>query len=484
MKRRDFLDSLAVGIGSAFLGSTADLWAREPDKRPNILFIFADDQSHEALGMFASEVETPNLDKLAARGATFTNAYNQGSWTPAVCAASRTMLNTGRFLWNSKNFYKHGAIPWREYHEGEEQSLLWSQYFHRAGYDTYMSGKWHVKTPAEKIFDRTGHVRGGMPRQSKAGYSRPKGPEDYKNGWKPWEKEYGGFWQGGTHWSEVLANEGVQFLEEAQNEKKPFFMYLAFNAPHDPRQSPRKYVDKYPLNNIDLPENFLPEYPFNSKIGCGRGLRDEKLAPFPRTDYSVKVNRQEYYAIISHMDDQVGRILQALEASGQSENTYIIFTADHGLACGHHGLMGKQNMFEHSMKSPLILTGPGIPAGEIIGTPVYLQDIMPTSLQMAGIEIPDSVDFKSLLPLIRGKQERQYKAIYGAYLNVQRMVRKDDYKLIYYPKIDKTLLFNLKNDPKEMRNLADDPKYSRKLSELMQTLRELQSEMGDKLEIG
>jgi len=252
------------------------------------------------------------------------------------------------------------------------------------------------------------------------------------------------------------------------------------SVPASRGQGPQ-YVDKYPLEKIKLPKNFLPEYPYSEQIGCGRKLRDERLAPFPRTDYSVKVNRQEYYAIISHMDDQVGRILNALESSGTRRSTYIFFTADHGLACGHHGLMGKQNMFEHSMKAPLLVAGPGIPPGKVIDTPVYLQDIMPTSLEIAGMEVPDCIDFRSLMPLIRGERKQQYDAIYGAYLGLQRMVRQGDYKLIYYPRIEKSLLFNLKDDPQEMVNLAEQAGYADKVEEMQQLLRRLQGDMGDDL---
>ena len=115
----------------------------------------------------------------------------------------------------------------------------------------------------------------------------------------------------------------------------------------------------YPVENITLPVPFLAEYPYKDSIGCGRSLRDEKLAPFPRTENAVKVNRREYYAIITHMDAQIGRILDGLEKSGMANNTYIVFSADHGLGCGHHGLLGKQNMYDHSIRVPWIIAGPG-----------------------------------------------------------------------------------------------------------------------------
>jgi choline-sulfatase len=270
-----------------------------------------------------------------------------------------------------------------------------------AGYRTYMTGKWHVRANATKAFDVSAHVRGGMPKQTPQGYGRPvEGQEDP---WKPWEESFGGYWEGGTHWSEVVADDALGFLEDAAAQEKPFFMYIAFNAPHDPRQSPKQFVDRYPLDTIMVPKNYLPLYPYKDSIALGTGQRDEKLAPFPRTEYSVKVNRQEYYAIISHMDEQIGRILEGLKASGLAENTYIFYTADHGLSVGHHGLMGKQNMYDHSVRVPFVVNGPGITANHRITVPIYLQDLMPTTLQLAGVEKPEHVDFTSIMPLLEAE---------------------------------------------------------------------------------
>jgi arylsulfatase A-like enzyme len=461
-------------IGLLLLGLVASLSASEG--RPNILFVFADDQCHEALSRFGSQVQTPNLDRLAEQGTVFRTGYNPGAWGAAVCASSRTMLNTGRSLWRAHALHN-------SWNKDDQPEGLWSQLMADAGYATYMSGKWHVKVAPDAVFQTTSNVRGGMPKQTKAGYNRPKDAADYANGWKPWDPQHGGFWEGGKHWSEVLADDGIAFIEQAAESDQPFFMYLAFNAPHDPRQAPKQYVDQYPLESIEVPVNTLPEYPYNKQMGSPRGLRDERLAPFPRTDYSVKVNLQEYYAIITHMDAQIGRILEALEASGKADNTVILFTADHGLAVGQHGLMGKQNMFEHSMRAPLILSGPGIPQAKEITTPVYLQDVMPTTLELAGREIPAEVDFKSLLPLVRGERTIQYPAICGAYRDKQRMVRLDRYKLIYYPSADVTLLFDLEEDPHEMKNLAQNPEYAETLRKCWETLKELQVEVGDPLDL-
>jgi choline-sulfatase len=447
-----------------------------PSNKPNVLFIFADDQCHEAVRAFGHlDIDTPNLDRLVESGTSFSHAYNMGAWGGAVCVASRTMLNTGRFVWNAYG---------RNLADDVAQDRFWSQQMKRAGYDTYMTGKWHVGVGAEQVFDVAVDVRGGMPKQVPEGYNRPIDEADYnrEDAWKPWDPKHGGYWKGGKHWSEVVGDHGVEFIEQAAGKENPFFMYLAFNAPHDPRQSPKEYVDRYPLDRIAVPENMLPEYPYADAI-CGKKLRDERLAPYPRTDYSVKVNRQEYFAIITHMDEQIGRILDVLEKSGKADNTYIFFTADHGLAVGHHGLIGKQNMYEHSMRVPFMVVGPGIKPGRTVEAPIYLQDIMPTTLELAGAEVPDHVEFKSLKPVLSDDKKEHYPAIYGAYMHRQRLIVVGDYKLIVYPTIKVERLYNLKNDPQEKNDLAGNPEYASKRAELRAALTRLQQEMNDPVDM-
>jgi len=442
------------------------------NKQPNILFIFADDMSYQVVNSLGNaEVQTPQIDLLMNSGTIFSHTYNQGGWNGAICVASRSMLNCGQFLWNAHKRDKKKEL---------ESGQLWSQLMAKAGYDTYFSGKWHVSgVKATNIFKTVGNVRGGMPRQTDEGYNRPI--EGKKDVWSPYDTKFGGFWEGGKHWSEVLGDNSVKFIQQAAKSDKPFFMYLAFNAPHDPRQSPKKYVDKYPLKNISIPKSFLPEYPYAEEI-AGKKLRDERLAPYPRTHHAVKVNRQEYYAIITHMDDQIRRIIEALKASGKYDNTYIVFTADHGLSVGHHGLIGKQNMYDHSMRVPFVICGPGIKA-QRCNTSIYLQDIMPTTLELAGIKKPEQVQFKSLIPLLENSNQPQYDAIYGGYIDKQRMITMGDFKLIHYPKSNTTLLFDLKNDPEEMKNLAADAKYADTLKSLKKKFIELQKETGDDLKV-
>lgn len=445
-------------------------------KKPNILFIFADDMCYELIRELGhTDIDTPNLDRLVRQGTTFTHAYNMGSWSGAVCVASRTMLNTGRYIWNANVIYKNTA-------KEAENGRMWSQYMSGAGYQTFMTGKWHVRADTGKIFDVSQNVRGGMPKAVPSTYNRPlKGKSDV---WSPYDKSLGGFWEGGKHWSEVVADDAVEFMNISKKSDKPFFMYLAFNAVHDPRQVAKKYIDDYPLDRIKVPKSFLPEYPYKDEIKNPKTLRDEKLGPFPRTHHAVKVHRQEYYALTTHMDEQIGRILKALKETGQDENTYIFFTADHGLAVGHHGLFGKQNMYDHSLRVPFIAVGPGIKGGRKTAAPIYLQDVMPTSLELAGVEKPQQVEFHSLMPMLHGKQKRSHlKSVYGAYLDAQRAIIDDGYKLMLYPRAKVVRLYHLKKDPLELKDLAGKGDSKPVMKNLFAKFLKQQKVLGDTLEI-
>ncbi|MCA8997630.1 MAG: sulfatase-like hydrolase/transferase [Planctomycetaceae bacterium] len=446
------------------------------EQKPNILFLFADDQCYDTIHALGNEeIETPNLDRLVKDGTTFTHCYNMGGWNGAICVASRTMLNTGRYLW-------HANDVWKTSKQEREQGRWWSEYMKKAGYQTYMTGKWHVNAAAEQSFHQAAHVRGGMPNQTPQGYDRPKFGEP--DTWSPYDESFGGFWAGGRHWSEVVADDAIGFLKHAQAQEKPFFMYIAFNAPHDPRQAPKSFIEKYRAKDLAIPASFQPEYPYKDGMGCSEKLRDEHLAPFPRTEYAVEIHRQEYYAIITHLDEQIGRILNQLEETGKRDSTWIVFTADHGLAVGHHGLIGKQNMYDHSVRVPFMIIGPGVEAGQKIDIPIYLQDVMPTTLELAGVEKPDHVEFHSLLPLLRGEQtEGSYDAIYGAYVDRQRMVTMDGYKLILYPKISVARLYHVAEDPHELHDLLADGKTHPMAAKLFARLLKLQTETGDTLDL-
>ncbi|GAB5561277.1 MAG: sulfatase-like hydrolase/transferase [Synoicihabitans sp.] len=444
--------------------------------KPNILFLFADDQTYAAVREFGlTDIDTPHLDRLVKRGTTFTHAYNMGAWSGAVCVASRTMLMTGRSL------YDAGAHD-RQLAAEIKKGVMWPQLMKQAGYRTYFTGKWHVKAATELIFDEVRHQRPGMPRTNLNDHNRPHvGQPDT---WDAADESLAGFWEGGRHWSAIVADDAIDYLEEAETHDEPFFMYAAFNAPHDPRQAPQSYLDRYPLDRIELPDTFLPYYPFKEEMASGVKLRDEQLAPFPRTEYAVKVHRREYYALVTHLDAQIGRVLDALDASGEADNTWVFFSADHGLSVGQHGLLGKQNMYEHSLRVPFIVAGPGVPANHRMAAPIYLQDIMPTTLALAGVDAPDHVFFNDLLPQIMGRQgETNYPAILGSYLDKQRAVIREGWKLILYPDAQAVRLYNVALDELEEHDHAGYPGTIERQRALFAELLILQAELGDELDL-
>lgn len=434
-------------------------------ERPNFLFILTDDQAIDTISAFGNDrIHTPNIDRLAASGTTFSHVFNQGSWSGAVCAPSRQMINTGRNLHNT------GFTPKKE----NTDHPLWGETFRKAGYETFITGKWHVGEKAlKRSFDigRAVH-EAGMPHLHKGGQ------------WKPWLTEFGGdqAWskaQVNQHTSEAFADAAINYLsQKTDTESQPFFMYVGFTAPHDPRQSPQEYVDKYPAESINLPENFMPYHPFDAG---DFNNRDEALMDFPRNAKQTKEFIGEYYAMIEHMDVQVGRILDKLEASGLADNTFIIFTSDHGLAVGKHGLAGKQNNYEHSIRAPFIISGQGIPKQKTSKGMFYLNSVFPTTAELANIPIPASVEAKSIVPLLKGEKESMYDNIYGSYRHFQRMVRNHRYKLIYFPMLKKHLLFDLKEDPWELNNIAHLPEHKDTIASMSITLEKLKTWVGDPL---
>jgi arylsulfatase A-like enzyme len=461
----------------------AELGASPPANgtvRPNFLVVVADDQCYRTINALNNqEVHTPNFDRMVNRGTTFTHCFHQGSWTGAICVASRAMLHTGRFVWKCGG-NNCGNYP------------LLGETLQSAGYSTHIVGKWHNGDRTALRSFQTGQTIGpAMYESGPLAYHRPKAGDP----WTPWDPQFGGQWtphvwdirraqaspryEVQEHSCELYADKAVQFLRNLPPQReKPFFLYVAWNAPHDPRQAPKSFVDRYPPDKIEVPANFLPDHPFDQ--GDNR-VRDEILAPFPRTPEAVQLHRSEYYALVSYLDEQLGRILDSLDKSGQAGNTYIIITGDHGLAVGEHGLLGKQNLYDCSTRMPFIVAGPGIQQGRRIDALMYQHSIFPTLCDLAGAPIPAAVEFPSLLPLLQGNRERMFASVYCAYRGFQRMARTETHKLILYPEVKQVQLFDLAKDPWEINNLAGDPRHGATMTDLFRELKKWQGTVGDTL---
>jgi arylsulfatase A-like enzyme len=423
---------------------------------PNILFLFSDDQRADTIRALGNAViETPCLDRLAARGAAFTRAYCMGAQQGAVCVPSRAMLLTGRTLFRIK--------------ENLDGQPTWPEAFAKAGYETFITGKWHNQAPSLlRTFQAGRNVfLGGMGADPYALPVQHFDPDRALTEKKP----------SGKHCVELFSDTAIEFLK-GRKEGKPFLAYVAFNAPHDPRIAPKEYHDRTNAAKPPLPANFLPQHPFNSGNLTGR---DEELAPWPRTPELVRQHLADYYASIAFVDAQVGRILDALRESGLEDNTIVVFASDHGLAIGSHGLFGKQNLYDHSMRAPLILAGPAVPKGKKLDALCYLLDIFPTLGDLAGVAPPEGSEGRSLGAVLRGSATGVRGSLFTAYTKVQRALRDDRWKILAYPQINKTQLFDLENDPSEMKDLSSDPAHAEELRRLRDLLERAQQEYGDGL---
>ncbi|MBY0503095.1 MAG: sulfatase-like hydrolase/transferase [Bryobacteraceae bacterium] len=422
--RRGFLPVVSAGLASS------------ATRRPNVLLINTDDQRFDTIAALGNpEIKTPTLDSLVRRGFTFRNLYSQGGMVPAMCLPSRTMLMTGRSVFH---------IPGRTDPPPPGLPLL-AKAFEQSGYHTYHYGKrGNTYGPASEAF------------MTKL-YSV-----------EAFEKR--------AEQSERHADQVIAWLE-GHRQSDPFFIYLAPPVPHDPRSAPVRFREMYDPSKITLPRNFMPEHPFDNG---DLKIRDEMLAPFPRTPEEMRRQLADYYATITCFDFHLGRIFDTLRKTGAARETIILFTSDQGLAVGgRHGLMGKQNLYEH-FKSPLVLAGPGIRHGQTEAL-AQMHDLFPTLCDLAGIPIPAGVEGLSLAPVIRGRQRKVRDYVFGVYKDVQRMVRGERWKLIWYPKVSRFQLFDVVADPWELRDLSAEPAHAERLAEMKRELARQQDRFEDKV---
>ncbi|MHC5053121.1 MAG: sulfatase-like hydrolase/transferase [Planctomycetota bacterium] len=425
--------------------------------RPNVLFFFTDDQRFDTIRALGNpEIVTPNIDRLVERGVAFRNAYIMGGTCGAVCMPSRAMLHSGRTLWHIER--EGQGIP-------EEHTTL-GETLRAAGYDCFGTGKWHngpqsyarsFSAGAEVFlggmgdhwnvpafdFDPEGKYDSRLPFCKDPGLSRELGHRK------------GDHVHAGRHSTDVFCDATANFLRGLEGDRS-FFTYLSFMAPHDPRTMPGAFLEMYDPAKLSLPPNYAPVHPFDNGE---MSVRDERLEAWPRTEEAVLRHKAEYYAMISHLDAGIGRVLDALEETGRAEDTIIVFAGDNGLAVGRHGLMGKQSLYEHSIHVPLLMSGPGIPRGEEREGLAYLLDIFPTLCDLVGIETPASVEGRSLAPVLSDPGATVRERLSFAYRHLHRAATDGRWKLIEYlvEGRRRTQLFDLAADPWETNDLSTDP---------------------------
>ena len=409
-------------------------------QKPNIILIESDDQSNLAVGAYGwGDMHTPNIDKLAEKGTYFTNAYNMGCWSPAVCIPSRTMLFNGVFLWDAARINVQ-QVP--------GPSLV--ERLNDVGYTSYFTGKWHaLGHRPQDMFDHTGHI---LPGQLKT-YNTEEG-----------------------HLTNVVGKEAVNFIHKAAKEEAPYFLYVAFNAPHVPRQTAQSYYEMYPTESILLPPS-VQDGPLHPSIKYN-------YSKDPLSSQEMKGRYQQNNAMVTHMDDRIGDILEALKETEAYDNSIIVFMSDQGINFGENGVAGKVCLYDMSAKAPLIICVPEMMANTKFNERIYLQDLYPTILELIGEKVPDYMDFKSLAGIINGSSKQSpHRAIYMGMLEEQRGIVYDDYKLIMYTEDSVAELYNLKKDRWEIENIITEASSQRILKELADEFLKCQIETHDTLDI-
>lgn len=446
----------------------------------NILFVLTDDQRFDTIGALGHpEIRTPNMDRLVAMGTSFTNAHIPGGTCGAICCPSRAMLHTGKTLFHLDGVGEQ--IP-------SDHTTL-GQHLKENGYATFGTGKWHNgRESFNRSFSDGEHIFfGGMTDHWNVPcyHYDSTGAYDHTlnrsvDAWKTNEiqKVPADHIPAGEHSSDLLADAAADWIR-GREEERPWMAYLSFLAPHDPRTMPQEYLDMYPPEEVELPPNFMGGHPYDT--GALR-IRDEELEAFPRTPDAVRKHIAEYRAMITHLDDCLGRVLQVLEEKGELEETLIVFTGDNGLAVGQHGLMGKQNHYEHSIRVPLIVSGPGVRSGTRVETPVYLLDIFPTLCEHLDLDIPASVEGQSFAPWLKADAGPERDRLFFVYEGTMRSVKKGGLKLTLAAvggQRPVTRLFDVKADPWELHDRSEDPDFQTVRRELEVELRNLAVEWDD-----
>ncbi|MDE0199861.1 MAG: sulfatase-like hydrolase/transferase [Caldilineaceae bacterium] len=441
-------------------------------KKPNVVFLIADDHRASAIGAYGdSTVRTPTMDRLCAEGASFRRNCHMGGLRVAVCVPTRACIHTGAHVFRASvgnDISDRGPL-----NVLDPGHTYLAELFRLNGYTAFATGKWHNDASSfARSFDEVENVFfGGMDDH----FAVPVQDFDPSG-----EYDRGRQRTGDQFSTDLFGDAAIRFLDR-QDGSRPFFLYCAFTAPHDPRTPPPDWADAYRPEAMPLPPNFAGIHPFDNG---DMWLRDEQLAGFPRTAEETRRHIAEYYGMISDMDEKIGEILAALSRKGLAEDTIIVYTADHGLSVGQHGLLGKQNLYDHSVRVPLILRGPGVPAGKQIDALTHTYDVYPTLCELAGLEIPESVDAKSLLPLMEGTARGIRPYLHSVYMHVQRMAQDREWKLINYRRdgdqgSDRTQLFHLASDPWELNDLAADASVATERERLEDELKRWQEETGD-----
>ncbi len=413
----------------------------------NVLIMMADEHTRKAMGASGNgQVSTPNLDFLASTGTRFTNAY----CTDPICVPSRASMATGR--------YPHDIETWdngRPYTGATAQS--WGHRLTAHGVEVVTIGKLHYADAADptgfpdqrvplhvhnKVGNPTGLLRGTRPPTT--------GGRDFILEAGPGETEYYRF-------DVDIADRAVRWLAEEASLDRRWALQVSFVSPHFPLIVPERYFAKYAEADVDLPTQYAEaSWPHHPALDFHRHSQGNDI---PVDDEAIRRATRAYFGLVTFIDEQVGRILDAAERAGQLDNTVVMYTSDHGEMLGAHGLWKKSTMYEESVGVPLLLAGPGIPRGAVNDTNVSLIDVFPTMLDATGapaVGEDSSLQGRSLIEIAaQGHLDREVFAEYhdGWSVNAIYMLRNSRHKYVHYT-FHAPQLFDLSNDPNEVEDLA------------------------------
>ncbi|MDE2579382.1 MAG: sulfatase-like hydrolase/transferase [Hyphomicrobiales bacterium] len=433
-------------------------------KPQNMLVIMSDEHNARMMGAVGHRLaRTPNLDALAARGALFSDAYTNCP----ICVPARATFATGRYVHDTE--YWDNSIAY----DGRVPS--WGHRLQQAGIRVESIGKLHYRNETDDTgFDAQHipmHIAGGVGmihfsiRRQFKDFVRPAGRRSaIIEHAGPGESEY-------TRYDRKVADIATQWLQDAANADKPWTLFVSFVTPHYPLIAPKEYCDLYPVE--EMPDaKFGPESGFQ----CHPWL-EELVASSVMTKDQQRAAFSAYLGLVSFMDAQVGRVLDALDAAGLRDTTRILYTSDHGENAGARGMWGKSNHYEEAVRIPLILAGSDVPAGKVVHTPVSLVDVYPTILEGVGAPAAEQdLPGRSLFAVLN-EPDDPARAVFSEYHaagspSASYMLRKGRYKLIWYVGYAPEL-FDLESDPEETRNIAGDPEHAAIFRQLEAALREI-----------
>ncbi len=423
-------------------------------KKRNVIFILSDDHRFDFMSFMGNPpfLKTPNMDRMAHQGAHLQNAFV----TTSLCSPSRATILTGMYA------HKHKVVDNQS--PVQEELIYFPQYLQQAGYETAFMGKWHM-----------GEKKGNdMPRKGFDKWVSFKGQGEY---FDPQLNVDGKRIRVKGYITDILTEYALDWLKRDRN--KPFFLYLSHKAVHAMFKPSPKYRGKYenepvphPPSMADTPENYEGK-PLWVRLQR-HSWHGVDYMYYNQIDFDTYVRR--YCETLLSLDDSIGRILDFLEESGLADDTVVLYMGDNGLMMGEHGLIDKRQMYEESIRVPLLAYAPGlIEPGTKVSQMVLNIDIAPTILDLAGLEAPDYMDGTSFLPLLKGQQSPWRDRFYYEYYWERAFpmtptvfgVRTNRFKYMYYWGVwDTEELYDIQNDPHEMHNLIDDPNYKDVVAQL------------------